>query len=357
MAEQPRRRSDQPQAAAAGRSPPAAGLAGDSRRRTVVASPPSRRPGRTSAGWRCSWWSALIALNFWISSQALARARGSGSRTARPSSTRPRTTTSSRSPRPAHRSTGRSRSRSSTPPAATATRYFSTQIPSFASNEQLFTLLQKNNVTINAQPTNTGPSFLTSLIFGFGPTLLFLLLLVWVFRRAASAGGGAGGLMSFGRSRARRVEGHDQRVTFNDVAGHRRGQGGADRDRRLPQEPGQVPEARRPDPARRAAERPARHRQDAAGSGRRRRGGRAVLPDVRVGVRRDDRRRRRLARTRPVRPGQGRRPRRSSSSTSSTRSAARAPRAGRTSPVATTSASRRSTRSSPRWTGSTRGSE
>ena len=97
--------------------------------------------------------------------------------------------------------------------------YFSTQIPSFASNQQLFALLQKNNVTINAQPTNQGPSFLTSLIFGFGPTLLFLLLLVWVFRRAAAAGGGAGGLMSFGRSRARRVEAQDQSVTFDDVAG------------------------------------------------------------------------------------------------------------------------------------------
>ena len=98
--------------------------------------------------------------------------------------------------------------------------YFSTEIPSFASNSQLFDLLQKNNVTINAQAENTGPSFLTSLIFGFGPTLLFLLLLVWVFRRAAAAGGGgAGGLMSFGRSRARRVEAADQRVTFNDVAG------------------------------------------------------------------------------------------------------------------------------------------
>ena len=97
--------------------------------------------------------------------------------------------------------------------------YFSTQIPSFANNQELFAALQKNNVEINAQPTNTGPSFFTSLIFGFGPTLLFLLLLVWVFRRAASAGGGAGGLMSFGRSRARRVEAQDQRVTFNDVAG------------------------------------------------------------------------------------------------------------------------------------------
>jgi cell division protease FtsH len=59
---------------------------------------------------------------------------------------------------------------------------------------------------------------LESLLYGFGPTLLFLLLIFWFMRRAA-ASGGAGGLMSFGRSRARRVEAADQRVTFADVAG------------------------------------------------------------------------------------------------------------------------------------------
>ena len=85
--------------------------------------------------------------------------------------------------------------------SAPTTPYFSTQIPSFANGTELFNTLTKNNVTINANPTNTGPSFLASLIFGFGPTLLFLLLLVWIFRRAAAGGGGAGGLMSFGRSR------------------------------------------------------------------------------------------------------------------------------------------------------------
>jgi cell division protease FtsH len=102
---------------------------------------------------------------------------------------------------------------------APTTVYFSTQIPSFAPNNELFALVQKYNITTTAHPANAGASFLTSLIFGFGPTLLFLLLLVWVFRRAAAGGGGAGGLMSFGRSRARRVEAADQRVTFNDVAG------------------------------------------------------------------------------------------------------------------------------------------
>ncbi len=45
-----------------------------------------------------------------------------------------------------------------------------------------------------------------------------MLLLIWFMRRAAAAGG-AGGLMSFGRSRARRVESSEQPVTFADVAG------------------------------------------------------------------------------------------------------------------------------------------
>ena len=95
---------------------------------------------------------------------------------------------------------------------------FSTQIPSFANDTELFQLLAKDNVTINAHPTQTNPSLLSELIFGFGPTILLVLLFVFLMRRAA-AGGGAGGLMSFGRSRARRVEGEDQQVTFADVAG------------------------------------------------------------------------------------------------------------------------------------------
>jgi cell division protease FtsH len=98
------------------------------------------------------------------------------------------------------------------------TRYFSTQIPSFADNESLFTILKAHNVVTNATNPDTGPSFLESLLFGFGPTLFLILLIVFVMRRAASAGG-AGGLMSFGRSRARRVEANDQPVTFRDVAG------------------------------------------------------------------------------------------------------------------------------------------
>jgi cell division protease FtsH len=99
------------------------------------------------------------------------------------------------------------------------TTNFSTQIPSFANGSSLQNLLQTHGVTINAHPLSTGPSVWESLLFGFGPTILFVLLLVWFMRRAAAMGGGGGGLMSFGRSRARRVEASDQPVTFADVAG------------------------------------------------------------------------------------------------------------------------------------------
>ena len=102
-------------------------------------------------------------------------------------------------------------------PNAPATTNFSTQVPAFANNTQLFNQLQTSGATIDAKSPDAGPSFLASVLFGFGPTLLLVLLFVMLMRRAA--GGGAGGLMSFGRSRARRVEGGDQPVTFEDVAG------------------------------------------------------------------------------------------------------------------------------------------
>jgi cell division protease FtsH len=101
---------------------------------------------------------------------------------------------------------------------AQATTRFSTQVPSFANGSELENTLISHGVTIDAKPPDTGPSWFASLIFGFGPTLLLILLFVFIGRRAAQAGG-AGGLMSFGRSRARRIEGGDQRVTFKDVAG------------------------------------------------------------------------------------------------------------------------------------------
>jgi cell division protease FtsH len=98
-----------------------------------------------------------------------------------------------------------------------ATR-FETEIPIFANRQQLSSLLETQNVVINAEPPGER-SLLQTLLFSFGPTILLVLLFVWFARRAAGAAGGGGVLGQFGRSRARRVESATQDVSFNDVAG------------------------------------------------------------------------------------------------------------------------------------------
>ncbi|MGI9081196.1 MAG: ATP-dependent zinc metalloprotease FtsH, partial [Thermoleophilaceae bacterium] len=62
-------------------------------------------------------------------------------------------------------------------------------------------------------------SFLQTLLFSFGPTLLIVGLFIFIFRRMAKQAGGGGMLGQFGRSKARLAEASEQRVTFNDVAG------------------------------------------------------------------------------------------------------------------------------------------
>jgi cell division protease FtsH len=91
---------------------------------------------------------------------------------------------------------------------------FSTLIPSFADTAALSQLLEDKNVVINAEPLVTGAAWWETLVFGFGPTLLLIGLLVLLMRR-----GGRGALGSFGRSRARRYKASEGRVTFDDVAG------------------------------------------------------------------------------------------------------------------------------------------
>jgi cell division protease FtsH len=102
-------------------------------------------------------------------------------------------------------------------PGGTRSRQFSTEIPAFADTDALADLLQDKGVVINAKPLETGPSLWQTLVFGFGPTLLLLGLIFWLFRRAAAGGGALG---SFTRSSARRYDpAAAQGVTFADVAG------------------------------------------------------------------------------------------------------------------------------------------
>jgi cell division protease FtsH len=99
-----------------------------------------------------------------------------------------------------------------TSPAAT---HFVTEIPSFADTNQLSLLLQRHGVVVNAQPLDNGGPWWERLILGFGPTIVLLLLLVWLFRRM-SGSRTAGAL---GRSRARRYQPGRETITFADVAG------------------------------------------------------------------------------------------------------------------------------------------
>jgi cell division protease FtsH len=75
---------------------------------------------------------------------------------------------------------------------APATTQFKTQIPAFANNSQLSNLLQKHNVTINAHPLSSSAPLWENLLFGFGPTILLVLLFVFIMRRAAAPRGGRG---------------------------------------------------------------------------------------------------------------------------------------------------------------------
>jgi cell division protease FtsH len=96
---------------------------------------------------------------------------------------------------------------------------FATTLPAFV-DPGLEALLISKGVEISAEPIQEGNSW-TSILISFAPTLLIISLYVWLFRRAAKAGGGlGGGLMGIGRSTARRFDKEtDARVTFNDVAG------------------------------------------------------------------------------------------------------------------------------------------
>jgi cell division protease FtsH len=100
-----------------------------------------------------------------------------------------------------------------------AVTHFTTTLPSFV-GPGLEAFLIDHKVEISAKPIEEGGNPILNLLFGFGPALLFIGFYVWMFRRAAQQGGGMGGLMGIGRSKARRYDQEkDTKVTFDDVAG------------------------------------------------------------------------------------------------------------------------------------------
>src|SRR5438309_4508039 len=91
---------------------------------------------------------------------------------------------------------------------------FTTEVPSFADTAVLSQLLEQNNVVINAEPLQKKVPWWETILYGFGPTILLLGLLLLLVRRGAGRA-----LGSFGRSRARRYKATAERATFEDVAG------------------------------------------------------------------------------------------------------------------------------------------
>src|SRR5687768_3314943 len=96
---------------------------------------------------------------------------------------------------------------------------FTTTLPAFV-DPGLEALLINHGVEISAEPIQQGRGPLSTLLYGFGPALLLIGFYVWLYRRAAGQGGaGMGGIMGIGRSRARRYDQEQGKVTFADVAG------------------------------------------------------------------------------------------------------------------------------------------
>lgn len=119
------------------------------------------------------------------------------------------------------RQAGRNLNRSTAKTVPVMITHFTTILPTFV-NEGLEEFLIKNGVEISAKPIQGQGNSLLTLLFSFGPTLLFIGFFIWMFRRAAQQGGGmmGGGMMGIGKSKARRYDQEKQtKVRFDDVAG------------------------------------------------------------------------------------------------------------------------------------------
>ncbi len=92
-----------------------------------------------------------------------------------------------------------------------AGKHFKVTIPN---DPNLTALLLKKKVQITAEPPQSDGFW--QLLLNFGP---ILLLLLWFFLMMRQNQSGAGGALSFGRSRAKLITGGQQKVTFKDVAG------------------------------------------------------------------------------------------------------------------------------------------
>jgi cell division protease FtsH len=90
---------------------------------------------------------------------------------------------------------------------------FVTYVPAFG-DEELFPLIRDKGVPLHTEPEASGGGL--QWLLGFLPLLVMLVLFLGFLRGMRSQGQQ---IFSMGKSRARRFEKKDQRVTFDDVAG------------------------------------------------------------------------------------------------------------------------------------------
>ncbi|MFK7866752.1 MAG: ATP-dependent zinc metalloprotease FtsH [Alphaproteobacteria bacterium] len=81
----------------------------------------------------------------------------------------------------------------------------------------MISMLREKNVAIEVQPPEDGMPTLLAILINWFPMLL--LIGVWIFLFRQMQGGGKGGAMGFGKSRAKLLAQKEGKVTFNDVAG------------------------------------------------------------------------------------------------------------------------------------------
>ena len=178
-------------------------------------------------------------------------------------------------------------------------------------------------------------SFLSTMLIYLIPLGLVLLILFWMMNNAQ---GGGNRVMSFGKSKAKQLNKDMPKTTFADVAGADEAVEELYEIKDFLQNPGRYQALGAKIPKGVLLYGPPGTGKTLLARAVAGEAGGAVLHDLRLGLRRDVRRRRRLPGARPVRAGQAELARASSSSTRSTRSAASAAPA---SAAATTSASRR----------------
>ena len=178
-------------------------------------------------------------------------------------------------------------------PKPVSVQFFQTFLPTFQGDD-LLTRLSAKNVAITVEAPDEGSPF-WNFILSVLPWVLILGFWFFIMRRAQQqVQGGAGGLFTFGQSKAKLYDVKRPKVTFADVAGLDNVKQELRESIEFLKDSSKYFEDRRQGPQGRALDRPSGHREDAPGPRNRGRGRRALLQHQRLGVHRDVRRRGRL---------------------------------------------------------------